>query len=263
MILPRSSGSGPRSTGCSPRSARRPSTFPATTMSSNPLQQKVWQERYGPTYSHFRRADALFCLLDTQDPPADYAEPTVMDDLDHAEWVDPPPRPDRSRATAGLERHPAGGRRVRSNSTIGRTCSAITGTPDGRSCACTCRSGRAGIRPGCGCAACSVSVPTARSPATSTTTGTHSIDGRSHIRLGPTGGLWVLGGPEGNFDHVTQVTLTDDGTGAGQHPAGGRPRHRRPAAEPGGHPLRAHLLSHRRRGRGEARRQQTRNTMTS
>ena len=37
------------------------------------------------------------------------------------------------------------------------------------------------------------------------------IDGRSHIRLGPTGGLWLLGGPEGNFDHVTQVTLTDDG----------------------------------------------------
>ncbi|HEY5845243.1 MAG TPA: hypothetical protein VIT42_00485, partial [Microlunatus sp.] len=36
-------------------------------------------------------------------------------------------------------------------------------------------------------------------------------DGRSHIRLGPTGGLWVLGGPEGNFDHVTQVTLTHDG----------------------------------------------------
>jgi hypothetical protein len=34
-------------------------------------------------------------------------------------------------------------------------------------------------------------------------------DGRDHIRLGPTGGLWVLGGPEGNFDHVTLVTMSD------------------------------------------------------
>ncbi|MER7276215.1 hypothetical protein ABT369_17335 [Dactylosporangium sp. NPDC000244] len=37
------------------------------------------------------------------------------------------------------------------------------------------------------------------------------IDGNSHVRLGPTGGLWVLGGPDGNFDHVTQVTVTDNG----------------------------------------------------
>ena len=37
------------------------------------------------------------------------------------------------------------------------------------------------------------------------------IDGNSHVRLGPTGGLWVLGGPEGTFDHVTQVTVADRG----------------------------------------------------
>jgi 3',5'-cyclic AMP phosphodiesterase CpdA len=35
------------------------------------------------------------------------------------------------------------------------------------------------------------------------------IGGRDHVRLGPTGGLWVLTGPDGNFDHVTLVTMTD------------------------------------------------------
>lgn len=37
------------------------------------------------------------------------------------------------------------------------------------------------------------------------------IHGRDHIRLGPTGGAWVLGGSEGNFDHVTLVRMTDTG----------------------------------------------------
>jgi hypothetical protein len=37
------------------------------------------------------------------------------------------------------------------------------------------------------------------------------IDGNEHIRLGPTGGLWVLPGDEGNFDHVGWVTMTEDG----------------------------------------------------
>jgi hypothetical protein len=31
--------------------------------------------------------------------------------------------------------------------------------------------------------------------------------GRDHIRLGNTGGAWVLGGKEGNFDHLTWVTM--------------------------------------------------------
>ena len=37
------------------------------------------------------------------------------------------------------------------------------------------------------------------------------IDGRDHIRLGPTGGLWVKSGDEGNFDHVMLVTMTAGG----------------------------------------------------
>ena len=44
---------------------------------SNPLQQKVWRQRYGPTYSHFRYRDALFCLLDTQDPPHRFPDEQV------------------------------------------------------------------------------------------------------------------------------------------------------------------------------------------
>lgn len=37
------------------------------------------------------------------------------------------------------------------------------------------------------------------------------IDGHDHIRLGPTGGLWVLSGDDGNFDHITWVTMTTNG----------------------------------------------------
>jgi 3',5'-cyclic AMP phosphodiesterase CpdA len=37
------------------------------------------------------------------------------------------------------------------------------------------------------------------------------IDGRDHIRLGPTGGAWVRTGDIGNFDHITLVRLDTDG----------------------------------------------------
>lgn len=37
------------------------------------------------------------------------------------------------------------------------------------------------------------------------------IRGRDHIRLGPTGGAWVLGGDDGNFDHITLVRMTSSG----------------------------------------------------
>jgi 3',5'-cyclic AMP phosphodiesterase CpdA len=37
------------------------------------------------------------------------------------------------------------------------------------------------------------------------------INDREHIRLGPTGGLWVKSGDDGNFDHVMLVTVTAGG----------------------------------------------------
>jgi len=37
------------------------------------------------------------------------------------------------------------------------------------------------------------------------------VGGRVHIRLGTTGGEWVVPGTTGNFDHVIQVTMTDEG----------------------------------------------------
>lgn len=36
------------------------------------------------------------------------------------------------------------------------------------------------------------------------------IDGRDHIRLGPTGGAWVYPGDEGNFDHISLVRMSGD-----------------------------------------------------
>jgi 3',5'-cyclic AMP phosphodiesterase CpdA len=37
------------------------------------------------------------------------------------------------------------------------------------------------------------------------------VDGRDHIRLGPTGGMWVHSRAEGNVDHITLVTMRADG----------------------------------------------------
>jgi 3',5'-cyclic AMP phosphodiesterase CpdA len=37
------------------------------------------------------------------------------------------------------------------------------------------------------------------------------VDGRDHIRLGPTGGIWVRSHDEGNVDHLTLVTMTLEG----------------------------------------------------
>jgi len=34
---------------------------------TSPLQRRVWAERFGPTYYHFRFADTLFLVLDTED----------------------------------------------------------------------------------------------------------------------------------------------------------------------------------------------------
>lgn len=37
------------------------------------------------------------------------------------------------------------------------------------------------------------------------------IDGRDHVRLGPSGAAWVKSGDEGNFDHVSLVHVGPDG----------------------------------------------------
>jgi hypothetical protein len=36
------------------------------------------------------------------------------------------------------------------------------------------------------------------------------IDGRDHIRLGPTGGAWVRTIEQGNFDHVSLIRMTSN-----------------------------------------------------
>jgi serine/threonine-protein phosphatase CPPED1 len=37
------------------------------------------------------------------------------------------------------------------------------------------------------------------------------FDGRDHIRLGPTGGVRILDTDDGDWDHITTVTVTADG----------------------------------------------------
>jgi hypothetical protein len=37
------------------------------------------------------------------------------------------------------------------------------------------------------------------------------IDGRAHIRLGASGGVWTTDDEDGGFDHVTLVSMTPSG----------------------------------------------------
>lgn len=177
---------------------------------STPTMEARWDQRYGPRYYHFRFADVLFLMVDTQDPPFDL-----------------PPE-----ALAGLREFDASVRRdpVRLRSTVERFLDwegtqpanlsdeqheyleAVLRDHDDARWTFVCmhmpmwqndhpawqRLQRAlGDR-----------------PYTAFAGHVHNyqrrvLGGRDHIRMGPTGGMWVLGGPDGNFDHVTHVTMTD------------------------------------------------------
>ncbi len=165
---------------------------------SNPVQTEIWRARRGPTYHHFRHDDVLFCIVDTQDPAVDLADQPLAAGHDHvgflAAWNGTQPARLSETQLAYWEAvlaehadvrwtfvclhmplwqgdHPAWARLRRA---LGlRQYTAFAGH-------------------------------------------VHSyrhdlIAGRSHVRLGPTGGMWVLDDAGANADHVTQVALTERG----------------------------------------------------
>ena len=179
---------------------------------SNPMMFDKWIERYGRTYYHFFYDDTLFLLLDTQDPPdspgRDLAgtlerfmdqlrlDPAwLMQQIQQAtDWNGTQPARLGDDQMAYFEAVLAEHSEARwtflcmhmplwqgDHPTWARLRAAL------------------GDRP---FSAFAGHVHNYRA--------TH--DGPSTlVRLGPTGGLWVLGGPEGNFHHVTQVTMTKKG----------------------------------------------------
>ncbi|MGP0032454.1 MAG: metallophosphoesterase family protein [Acidimicrobiales bacterium] len=179
---------------------------------SSPYQREVWQRRYGRLFFHFRYHDALFCILDTQDDPA-APDPHVARDVDAFLAL---VRRDPRRARLGLggdaawnglqpaslgEEQLAYFEDVLARHADARWTFVIMHMPLWQ-----------GDHPAWARLRAALGPRRYHAFAGHVHNYRHEhLGGNAHIRLGPTGGLWVLGGPEGNFDHVTLVTVTGDG----------------------------------------------------
>lgn len=205
---------------------------------SNDVMRRIWLERNGRLHFHFRFDDVLFLMLDTQDPPlplidclrpvdddARRAMPTAL-----AEFVDAlEGRPDVeviAAISAKLDDDPelvhALLRAIKSGTQPARIgarqitslIQAVTEHDDVRwTVVCMHMPAWQGeSHP----ALDLLRTTLARRPYTVFAGHCHNyrhstIDGRDHIRLGTSGGLRVLAGHDGDFDHVTLVTMTDAG----------------------------------------------------
>jgi serine/threonine-protein phosphatase CPPED1 len=184
---------------------------PGNHDASNSVQAEIWRQRYGPTYFFWRQDDVLFCVLDTQDPPAPYADP-VLAELT-VERIRPG-APHHRRAE--LERmHDWNGTQPANLSAaqLDYFEDVLARHRDARwTFLCMHMPLWQGDHP----AWRRIRRCLGERPYSAYAGHVHNyrhdvVEGRSHVRLGPTGGAWVLPGPAGNFDHVTLVTLTDDG----------------------------------------------------
>ena len=179
---------------------------------STPMMEKMWQQRYGRLYFHFRYNDALFLVLDTQDTP-DVITPEMLAGVaDFEKMGRLHPREMRIAVANMLDwdgTQPAkmGEEQLTYFEDVLRTNQDVRWTfinmhmPLWQ-----------GNHPAWTRLKAALGGRNYHAFAGHVHNYKHEhIDGNSHVRLGPTGGLWVLGGPEGNFDHVTQVTVTDRG----------------------------------------------------
>jgi 3',5'-cyclic AMP phosphodiesterase CpdA len=184
---------------------------------SNDVMRDEWLRRHGLLYYHFRHEDVLFLVLDTSDPPQRdgevagdltlerLAELHRLRDADPeavrrefealADWESTMPADISDEQVAYFERALAENANVRWTF----VCMHIPAWQgDGHP------------------ALDRLYAALGDRPFTAFAGHIHNyqrrvVRGRDHIRLGPTGGAWVLGGDEGNFDHVTLVRMTPSG----------------------------------------------------
>lgn len=154
---------------------------------SNPTMLAAWKKRYGRTYYHFCYRGTLFLVLNTQDPPVpptegeydwEGAQEAALspEQLDYAELVLETNKDARwtvlcMHMPLWQGEHPAWARLHKA--LAGRPYSAFAGHVHNY------RSERDGVS--------------------------------TKVRLAAAGGIWVLPGSEGNFHHITHVTMTDVG----------------------------------------------------
>lgn len=193
---------------------------------SNRTMEADWRRRFGALHYHFRFRDVLFLVLNTQDPPqraSDFAgvdqpardeEPERDLDLGKLQREhDADPRAFALRIERAMDseaRQPAhlsseqaewAAGVVRQNADV-RWTVILMHIP----------AWQGGLHP----ALVKIRAALAGRPYTAFGGHLHNyqrrvIDGQDHIRLGPTGGCWVTTREDGNFDHLTWVTMTAQG----------------------------------------------------
>ncbi len=179
---------------------------------SNDVQRDKWLERYGRLYYHFRLGKYLFLVIDTQDPPETIGDDLIgaMHEVNRLMQLDPA----RLRPTVASALDWEGTQPAlvtdKQLTYFDRVLAAHEDAPwiflfmhmplwQGEHPAWARLRAALGDRPYSAFAGHVHNYKATR-------------DGPStQVRLGPTGGLWVLEGPQGNFHHVTQVTVTSRG----------------------------------------------------
>jgi 3',5'-cyclic AMP phosphodiesterase CpdA len=184
---------------------------------SNELMRDEWLRRHGLLHYHFRYADVLFLVLDTSDPPqaledvAGDLTPERLAELHALRDADPEAVRREFEALADWDSTmPAD----ISEEQIGYFERVLAQHTDARW-TFVCMHIPAWQGQGHGALDRLYSALGTR-PYTMFAGHIHNyqrrvIHGRDHIRLGPTGGAWVLSGDEGNFDHITIVRMTPSG----------------------------------------------------
>ena len=165
---------------------------------SNPVQAEMWRARRGPTYHHFRRDDVLFCIVDTQDPAVDLADQPLSVGHDRQRFLEAWNGTQPARLS---ETQLAYWERVLAEHADVRWTFVCLHMPLWQ-----------GDHPAWWRFRRALGLRQYTAFAGHVHSYRHDlIASRSHVRLGPTGGMWVLDDPGANADHVTQVALTDRG----------------------------------------------------
>jgi serine/threonine-protein phosphatase CPPED1 len=179
---------------------------------SNNLQREVWLARYGRLYYHFRYEDVLFVVIDTQDPPANF-DTELTDQLDgYAQQMRLDPAAFRQTLEHAIDWNGRQSALV-SEAQLSYIEQVFADNSDVRwTFLCMHMPLWQGDHPAW--ERMSSALGNRHYTAFAGHVHNYRAEGDDHtqrVRLGSTGGTWVLSGPEGNFQHVTQVTMTARG----------------------------------------------------
>ena len=193
---------------------------------SNEFMRTEWLRRYGALHYHFRYRDVLFLVLDTQDPPQRLSDFGGLDQVPGAAGEDRELDMDALRRSYEADPFAFAQHVERSMDGEGRQPAHIGEAQT--QWAIDTLNAHADVR----WTVLLMHMPAwqgsahpslvrlrealAGRPYTAFAGHLHNyqrrvIEGNEHIRLGPSGGAWVTTREEGNFDHITWVTVTAAG----------------------------------------------------